>query len=116
MPDPASRKKKYNIEFLCEGDIEAFPYKDKFEKMARKLLAEEGKEKDVNIVLCTDEFVRTMNRDYRGLDKVTDVLSFEWKNELGVEIPEDEAMLGEIYIAREQVRRQAPAYGNTLYA
>ena len=86
MPDPASRKKKYNIEFLCEGDIEAFPYKDKFEKMARKLLAEEGKEKDVNIVLCTDEFVRTMNRDYRGLDKVTDVLSFEWKNELGVEI------------------------------
>ena len=116
MPDPASRKKKYNIEFLCEGDIEAFPYKDKFEKMARKLLAEEGKEKDVNIVLCTDEFVRIMNRDYRGLDKVTDVLSFEWKNELGVEIPEDEAMLGEIYIAREQVRRQAPEYGNTFYA
>ena len=105
MPDPASRKKKYNIEFLCEGDIEAFPYKDKFEKMARKLLAEEGKEKDVNIVLCTDEFVRTMNRDYRGLDKVTDVLSFEWKNELGV-----------VYIAREQVHRQAPEYGNTFYA
>ena len=45
MPDPASRKRKYNIEFLCEGDIEAFPYKDKFEKMARKLLAEEGKER-----------------------------------------------------------------------
>lgn len=107
MPDPASRKKKYNIEFLCEGDIEAFPYKDKFEKMARKLLAEEGKEKDVNIVLCTDEFVRTMNRDYRGLDKVTDVLSYEWH---------EEDFLGEIYIARDQVKRQAPEYGNTFYA
>jgi len=114
MADPASSKKnKYKIEFLCEGNIESFPYQDKFEKMARKLLAEEGKEKNVNIVLCTDEFVRTMNRDYRGLDKVTDVLSFEWHDD---GFPGEEEMLGEIYIAKEQVKRQAPEYGNTFYA
>lgn len=127
MPDPASKKatkvvakktaakkaaSQYNIEFLLEGDIEAFPYKDKFEKMARKLLAEEGKEKDVNIVLCSDEFVREMNKNYRGLDKVTDVLSFEWH----AEFPGEPEMLGEIYIAREQVKRQAPEYGNTFFA
>ena len=76
MPDPASKKIKYKIDFLCEGNIESVPWKDKFEKMARKLLAEEGKENNVNIVLCTDEFVREMNKNYRGLDKVTDVLSF----------------------------------------
>ena len=78
MPDPASKKKsvKYDIEFLCEGNIESFPWKDRFETMARRLLREEGTEKSVNIVLCTDEFVRVMNRDYRGLDKVTDVLSY----------------------------------------
>ncbi|MCQ2108777.1 MAG: rRNA maturation RNase YbeY [Fibrobacter sp.] len=122
--DPASSKNKaskktvrkaapkYNIEFLCEGEIEAFPYKDKFEKMARELLAEEDKEKDVNIVLCSDEFVREMNKNYRGLDKVTDVLSFEWHEE----IPGADEMLGEIYIARDQVKRQAPEYGNTFYA
>lgn len=103
---------EYNIDFLLEGDIDSFPYKDKFEKMARKLLAEEGKEKDVNIVLCTDEFVREMNKNYRGLDKVTDVLSFEWH----AEFPGEPEMLGEIYIAREQVRRQAPEYGNTFFA
>lgn len=122
--DPASSKKKaskktvkkaapeYSIDFLLEGDIDVFPYKDKFETMARKLLAEEGKEKDVNIVLCTDEFVREMNKNYRGLDKVTDVLSFEWH----AEFPGEPEMLGEIYIAREQVKRQAPEYGNTFYA
>ena len=114
MADPASSKKnQYKIEFLCEGDIEVFPYKDKFEKMGRKLLAEEGKEKSVNIVLCTDEFVRNMNRDYRGLDKVTDVLSFEWHDD---GFPGAEEMLGEIYIARDQVKRQAPEYGNTFFA
>lgn len=114
-PAAKSAKKaapEYAINFLLEGDIEAFPYKDKFEKMARKLLAEEGKEKDVNIVLCTDEFVREMNNNYRGLDKVTDVLSFEWH----AEFPGEPEMLGEIYIAREQVKRQAPEYGNTFFA
>ncbi|MBO7060386.1 MAG: rRNA maturation RNase YbeY [Fibrobacter sp.] len=98
---------KYDIEFLCEGNIESFPWKDRFETMARRLLREEGTEKSVNIVLCTDEFVRVMNRDYRGLDKVTDVLSYEWH---------DEEFLGEIYIARDQVKRQAPEYGNSFYA
>ena len=127
MADPASKTKtvkkttskvtkkvvpQYNIEFLCEGDIESFPYQDKFEKMARKLLAEEGKEKDVNIVMCSDEFVREMNKNYRGLDKVTDVLSFEWH----AEFPGEPEMLGEIYIARDQVKRQAPEYGNTFFA
>lgn len=102
----------YQIEFLCEGDIDSFPYQDKFEKMARQLLKEEGKEANVNIVLCTDEFVREMNKNYRGLDKVTDVLSFEWHEDF----PGEEAMLGEIYIAKEQVKRQAPEYGNTFYA
>lgn len=114
--DPASNKATevaaYNIEFLLEGEFESFPYQDKFEKMARKLLAEEGKEKDVNIVLCSDEFVREMNKNYRGLDKVTDVLSFEWH----ADFPGEPEMLGEIYIARDQVKRQAPEYGNTFYA
>ena len=108
MPDPASsKKKKYNIEFLCEGNIESFPWKERLEAVARKLLHEEGTENNVNIVLCTDEFVREMNKNYRGLDKVTDVLSYEWH---------EEDFLGEIYIARDQVKRQAPEYGNTFYA
>ena len=48
-----------------------------------------------------------MNRDFRGLDKVTDVLSFEWHCE---------GILGEIYIAEAQVRKQAPRYDNSFKA
>ena len=108
MADPASsKKKKYKIDFLCEGNIGSFPWKDRLESVARKLLHEEGTENNVNVVLCTDEFVREMNKNYRGLDKVTDVLSYEWH---------EEDFLGEIYIARDQVKRQAPEYGNTFYA
>ena len=108
MADPASsKKKKYKIDFLCEGNIKSFPWKERLEAVARKLLHEEGTENNVNVVLCTDEFVREMNKNYRGLDKVTDVLSYEWH---------EEDFLGEIYIARDQVKRQAPEYGNTFYA
>ncbi len=108
MADPASsKKKKYKIDFLCEGNIGSFPWKDRLETVARKLLHEEGTENNVNVVLCTDEFVREMNKNYRGLDKVTDVLSYEWH---------EEDFLGEIYIARDQVKRRAPEYGNTFYA
>ena len=59
------------------------------------------------MVLCPDERVRELNHSYRNLDKVTDVLSFEWNTE---------GILGEIYIAESQVRRQAPRYGNSFKA
>ena len=36
----------------------------------------EGNECQVSLVITGDEAVRRLNRDYRGLDEVTDVLSF----------------------------------------
>lgn len=104
MPDPSS---SFEIDFLCEGNITRFPWISRFEPMARKLLIEEGFPQNVNVVLCSDEFVRTMNKQYRNLDKVTDVLSYEWH---------EPYLLGEIYVAENQVKKQAPQFGNTYYA
>src|SRR5574344_678697 len=104
MPDPSS---SFNVEFLCEGDISRFPWQSRFEPMARQLLIEEGFPQNVNVVLCSDEFVRTMNKQYRNLDKVTDVLSYAWH---------EPYLLGEIYVAENQVKKQAPLFGNTYYA
>lgn len=53
---------------------------------------------EVSIVLTNDEHIRTLNRDYRGKDKATNVLSF----------PQDEPeMLGDIIIALETIQREA---------
>jgi probable rRNA maturation factor len=60
----------------------------------------------VDLVFCSDEKVREMNKAYRGLDKVTDVLSFEWH---------EDDFAGEIFIACPQTQRQAPRYNNTFY-
>ncbi|MEE0877135.1 MAG: rRNA maturation RNase YbeY [Fibrobacteraceae bacterium] len=104
MPDPL--EPSFEIVFLTENPKETFPWQKRLEMLGKRLLREENCLSNVNVVLCSDKTVRELNRDYRHLDKVTDVLSFEWH---------EPYLLGEIYIAKEQVKRQAPQYGNTFY-
>lgn len=101
------RAPSFLVNFLTEDEQKEFPWKSRFEPLARKILLEEGHPENVNIVLCSDGTVRELNRQYRHLDKVTDVLSFEWH---------EDYLLGEIYIASDQVKRQAPKFGNSFYA
>ncbi|MCA9664407.1 MAG: rRNA maturation RNase YbeY [Myxococcales bacterium] len=55
------------------------------------------------MLLSDDERVQTLNRDYRGKDKTTDVLSFEAGG-----APGQHGLLGDIVISVEQAARQAP--------
>lgn len=41
----------------------------------------EGKEAEISVVLTGDEFIRILNRTYRGKDAATNVLSFNYSNE-----------------------------------
>jgi probable rRNA maturation factor len=59
-------------------------------------------------MLTDDEGIRTLNRNWRGIDKPTNVLSFPALQPRGPRL-EDEAprMLGDIAIAYETTRREA---------
>jgi probable rRNA maturation factor len=59
----------------------------------------------VNLVFCENAFVRDLNKRFRKLDKVTDVLSF---------IYDDEDVFGEIYIATLKAQKQAPRWKNSF--
>ncbi len=58
------------------------------------------------MVFCDDAFIHTLNRDYRGFDKPTDVLSFPQDVEAGV--------LGDVVISVPTAARQAEAQGHAL--
>ena len=58
------------------------------------------------MVLTDDEEVRALNRQYRGVDDTTDVLSFPM-HEGPVEGP-GQRLLGDVVISMEQAERQAP--------
>ncbi len=69
------------------------------------------KKASLTLTLCGEKRIRTLNRDYRGKDKVTDVLSFPMNESLR---PEDcdplffpEIELGDVLICHQVAKRQS---------
>jgi probable rRNA maturation factor len=63
---------------------------------------------ELSLLLCDDARIRNLNRDFRGLEKPTNVLSFP-----AAQIP-PQPVLGDIAIAYETVAREAAEEGKTL--
>lgn len=71
---------------------------------------------EVSLMLTDDETIHEMNREYRGIDRPTDVLSFALEEGEEEEIfggPE-ENLLGDIIISVETAVRQAEEYGHSV--
>ncbi len=71
----------------------------------------------VNILLTTPEKIREYNKEYRSIDKSTDVLSFPQFERGEVEqyqSAEWQELLGDMVINVEQVKLQAQEYGHSF--
>ena len=71
---------------------------------------------EVSVSLVNDEVIHVLNKDYRGIDRPTDVLSFaldeaEEPQEIG---GPDTHLLGDIIISAETAVRQGEEYGHGL--
>jgi probable rRNA maturation factor len=69
----------------------------------------------VSVILCSDARIKKLNRDHRGKDKVTDVLSFPHYEDLRkklspVELANGELFLGDLAISHAQTKRQAKEF------
>lgn len=70
---------------------------------------------EVSIVLADDDFIRTLNREFRGRDRATNVLSFPaLDSESTGLMPEQPALLGDIVVAYETMAAEAEAEGRDL--
>lgn len=71
---------------------------------------------EVSLTLVDDEQIHELNRDYRGVDRPTDVISFalEEGDEPAIIGGPAEMLLGEIVISMETAMRQAAEYGHSL--
>ena len=70
----------------------------------------------VNVILTTPEDIRKFNKEYRNIDKETDVLSFPMfeKEELENMKLNHIEVLGDIVISIEQVKKQAIEYEHSF--
>ena len=101
--------------------------KSEYEKVIKKVLQECFKEEKleksklfITITLTNPENIQEINKQYRGIDKATDVLSFPMfeREELEEKIEnkefEYEDVLGDIIISVEKVNEQAKEYGHSF--
>lgn len=72
-------------------------------------------EAEVGVIFVDDNYIKSLNTEYRGIDKSTDVLSFALNE--GEEMPEDEEaeeLLGDIVISLPTALRQAGDYEHSF--
>ena len=88
----------------------------KMEEGAVLCIEEEGissERAEVSLTLVGEEEIQELNRTYRQVDKVTDVLSFPQYDDLN-ELPEEgELLLGDVVICKDQALRQAEEFGHS---
>jgi probable rRNA maturation factor len=111
----------HKIEFL---DIEENnEYEKTISKVLEKCFEVESLPKEkllVSITLTNPENIRKLNKEYRNIDKSTDVLSFPMfeKDEIDNMVRsgkwEFDDILGDMVISIEQVQNQAKEYGHSF--
>ncbi len=119
----------FYIEKETETDL-GLDYKEIYEQVAKEVLDQEGcpYEVEVSLTLVDPDVIKDTNREFREIDRVTDVLSFpmieyttpgDFSN-----VEEDfsdcfnpesgELMLGDIMICLDRAREQAEEYGHSV--
>ena len=67
-----------------------------------------------NLIIVDNDYIHELNRDYRKIDRETDVITFALEDEDSLVLPEDVRVLGDIYISIDKARSQAEEYGHSL--
>ena len=71
----------------------------------------------ISVSLVDNDFIHEMNRDYRGIDRPTDVISFAFLDNEDRETlykSKEPVCLGDIYISVDKAREQATEYGHSI--
>lgn len=67
---------------------------------------------EFNIIIVDNERIHKINKEYRNVDRETDVISFAMEDEKDIEY-NDFRLLGDIYISIDKVISQANEYGHS---
>ena len=97
---------------------------NKYEEIYLSLLEKTFKYLDLkcdpilSVSLVDNEFIHKMNKDYRNIDRPTDVISFAFldteTNRQEILLSKAPVVLGDIYISIDKAKEQAKEYGHPL--
>lgn len=67
-----------------------------------------------NLIIVDNAYIHELNKTYRNIDRETDVITFALEDEDTLILPNEERILGDIYISIDKARAQAEEYGHSL--
>lgn len=103
---------------LSYSDLQLQAGREDWEKVVETVLAKAAEihqideQAEISVLLCDDEYIHALNREYRNIDRPTDVLSFAL-NEGEQSAVEEMGMLGDIIVSVDKVVEQAAEYGHS---
>lgn len=107
-----------NIDFVFDNEVENFEnnYEQDFTAIIEQALKSLGIEDDVEVscVLVDDERIHEINREYRHIDRSTDVISFAMEDNDQFYVEGMPRTLGDIFISVDHAKKQAEEYGHSL--
>lgn len=106
------------IIFVNEAkDKSVYRFKKDYEKILQRASDVLNRHNDwsLSVIYVTPSQIHEINRDYRNVDRPTDVISFALQDDMsGVLVEEAMCELGDIFINVEAIREQAKAYGHSI--
>jgi len=66
-----------------------------------------------NIIIVDNDYIHKLNKEYRGIDRPTDVISFALEDEID-NVKLDFRVLGDIYISLDKTYEQAKLYNHSF--
>ncbi|HBS59653.1 MAG TPA: rRNA maturation RNase YbeY [Firmicutes bacterium] len=113
------------MEIALNNMQDLYPETAQLDVLARRVLGKMALDREldedieVGVLWVDDAYIHTLNKEYRGKDCPTDVLSFALREQIGdepeiIDDPFDEMLLGDIVISLETAQRQAAEYGHGL--
>lgn len=107
-----------NIDFVFDNEVENFEnnYEQDFTAIIEQALKTLSIEDDVEVscVLVDDERIHEINREYRHIDRSTDVISFAMEDNDQFYVEGMPRTLGDIFISVDHAKKQAEEYGHSL--
>jgi probable rRNA maturation factor len=108
------------LSVINQTDVKEFEqYEEDFYEIAKRTWKVLERNDDVSfaVIFIDDEEIHVMNREYRGVDRPTDVITFALQDEMSElesMYEEIEQELGDIFISVDTAKRQAEEYGHSL--
>jgi len=100
------------VELQLASESDEIPPGSRFQRWAEAALEDRRDDAELVVRVVDEAESRQLNRDYRGMDKPTNVLSFPFDAPPGVELD----LIGDLVICAPVVQREAQEQGKTAEA